>query len=182
MSPAVAFFIVTWAAIIVLFFGLAAVLREVRLLRGLVVRNSDGFATELPELSLGAQFARSDVGNRNPGNGNVSDGNAGNGGVPHSSAERIVVAVDSGCPLCLAVVERLAARSAEATLLTHEPPAVWDDIAGQLPIISDRESWRAVAHLSPPVLMLIDDSGSVRKMMLPVRVAEVDNVLADWTG
>jgi hypothetical protein len=161
MSPVLAFDIVTWAAIVVLFFGLAAVLREVRLLRGTVARSPDGFATAQPDLSLGARFA--------------------NGSIPHRGGRRIVVAVDSGCPLCLAVVDRLAGRAAEATLLTHEPAAVWDGLAGGLPVVSDRESWRAVSHLSPPVLMLVDGSGLVRRMVLPVRVEEVDHVLGEWS-
>jgi hypothetical protein len=156
-----AFYIVTWAAIVVLFFGLAAVLREVRLLRGIVARNPDGFTAAQPDLSLGEQFA--------------------NGHTPLGSGRRLVVAADSGCPLCLAVVDRLAARAAEATLLTHEPAAVWDGIAHGLTVVSDRESWRAISHLSPPVLMLVDSSGSVRKMVLPVRVEEVDHVLGEWS-
>lgn len=161
MSPVIAFDIVTWAAIVVLFFGLAAVLREVRLLRGLVARNPDGFATAQPDLSLGERFA----------DGNTS----------HRGARRIVVAVDSGCPLCLAVIDRLAERAPEATLLTHEPAAVWDGVASELTVVSDRESWRAVSHLSPPVLMLVDGSGLVRRMVLPVRVEEVDHVLGEWS-
>lgn len=163
MSPVVAFDIVTWAAIVVLFFGLAAVLREVRLLRGIVGRNPDGFVTAQPNLSLGERFV-----------------NGVNGNTPHRSGRRVVVAVDSGCPLCLAVIDRLAGRAAEATLLTHEPATVWDGLAGGLPVVSDQESWRAVSHLSPPVLMLVDDAALVRKMVLPVRVEEVDHVLGEW--
>lgn len=161
MSPVLAFYIVTWAAIVILFFGLAAVLREVRLLRGVVARNPDGFTAAQPDLSLGERFA--------------------NGNALPSGGRHIVVAADSGCPLCLAVIDRLAGRGAEATLLTHEPAAVWDGIARGLTIVSDQESWRAVSHLSPPVLMLVDSSGSVRKMVLPVRLEEVDQVLGEWT-
>jgi hypothetical protein len=134
-------------------------------LRGIVTRDPDGFAAGQPDLVLGEPFA---------------DGHG----------PRIVLAVDSGCSLCLAVTGRLARRTdgptgpigPTVTLLTHEPAAVWDGIAGGLPVVSDREAWRSVSHLSPPVLMLVDGSGRVRKMILPVREQEVDNVLDEWTA
>ncbi|MGC9671158.1 hypothetical protein ACNTMW_32005 [Planosporangium sp. 12N6] len=162
MSPTTAFAIVTWAAIIVLFAGLAAVLREVRALRDIVTRTPDGFAATQPDLALGARFATGD--------------------------QRVVLAADSGCPLCLQIVDRLA-RQATAptpgpltvTLLTHEPPATWDGLADGMPVVSDRDSWRAVSHLAPPVLMLVDGSGTVRRMSLPVRADEVDGVLREWS-
>ena len=154
MTPSTALTVLTWAAIVLLFFGLAAVLREVRLLRGQVTRTTDGFVAVPPDLVLGPRFAE--------------------GGA------RIVAAVDSGCPLCLTVVERLAGLGAEATLLTHEPLVTWADLAHGLPVISDGEAWRSVSHLSPPVLMLLDGTGRVRRMLLPVRAAEVDTTLAEW--
>ncbi|MBE8518926.1 hypothetical protein ILP97_15610 [Amycolatopsis sp. H6(2020)] len=153
MTPSTAFAVLTWAAIILLFFGLAAVLREVRLLRGTVTRSADGFVAAPPDLVLSPRFAG-----------------------------RIVAAVDSGCPLCLTVVERLAGLGAEATLLTHEPPATWAELAHGLPVVSDGEAWRSVSHLSPPVLMLLDGTGRVRRMLLPVRASEVDTTLAAWAG
>jgi hypothetical protein len=162
MSPTTAFLVLTWGAIVVLFFGLAAVLREVRLLRGLVTRGPDGFAAALPDLRLGQRFAT--------------------GGGP-----LVVLAADSGCPLCLVVADLLARRTADGrrdpfavTLLTHEPAQVWDGIATGLDVISDRESWRSISHLSPPVLMLVDGSGRVRRMILPVRAQEVEAALAQW--
>jgi hypothetical protein len=155
MSPVLAFDIITWAAIVILFLGLAAVLREVRLLRGIVTRSPDGFVTVPPELSLGDRFA------------------SGNG-------PRIVLAADSGCPLCVVATGRLAQRVPGAILLTHESGSVWGGIAGRLQVVSDRESWRAISHLSAPVLMLIDGSGLVRKLVLPVREEEVDRVLGEW--
>ncbi|KDN16923.1 hypothetical protein [Amycolatopsis rifamycinica] len=153
MSPSIAVTLITWAAIVLLFFGLAAVLREVRLLRGMVTRGDGGFVAAPPDLVLGPRFAG-----------------------------RIVAAVDSGCPLCLTVVERLAGLGADAILLTHEPPATWAELAHGLPVISDGEAWRSVSHLSPPVLMLLDETGRVRRMLLPVRASEVDTALAGWTG
>jgi hypothetical protein len=154
MTPSIAVTLLTWAAIILLFFGLAAVLREVRLLRGMVTRSTDGFVAVPPDLVLGPRFA-------------------GDGG-------RIVAAVDSGCPLCLVVVERLAVLGSGATLLTHEPPTTWTDLARGLPVISDGEAWRSISHLAPPVLMLLDGTGRVRRLLLPVRAGEVDTTLAEW--
>lgn len=156
MTTSTAFTLITWAAIVLLFFGLAAVLREVRLLRGIVTRTTDGFVAAPPEVFLGPRFA--------------------------GEGTRIVAAVDSGCPLCLTVVERLAELGAGATLLTHEPPATWRDLARGLPVISDGEAWRSISHLSPPVLMLLDGTGHVRRMLLPVRAGEVDTTLAEWAG
>jgi hypothetical protein len=153
MTTSTAFTLITWAAIVVLFFGLAAVLREVRLLRGIVNRTADGFVAAPPDVVLGPRFAG-----------------------------RIVAAVDSGCPLCLTVVDRLAEFDAGATLLTHESPAVWQGLARGLPVISDAEVWRSISHLSPPVLMLADDAGRVRRLLLPVRAGDVDTTLADWAG
>ena len=69
---------------------------------------------------------------------------------------------------------------AEATLLTHEPETTWAELAHGLPVISDGEAWRSVSHISPPVLMLLDGTGRVRRMLLPVRAAEVDTTLAEW--
>ncbi|MCP3802562.1 hypothetical protein NLX83_25145 [Allokutzneria sp. A3M-2-11 16] len=147
MSAELAFYLITWAAIIVLFLGLVATLREVRLLRAVVMRDPDGFAAAQPDVVLGGVFA---------------DG----------TSRPIVAAVDSGCPLCRVVVDELAQRAPHAKLLTHESPSVWSG-AG-LEIISDREAWRAVSHLSPPVLMHVDGGGAVRRMTLPVRVEELD--------
>jgi hypothetical protein len=157
MSPTIALTIITWAAIILLFFGLAAVLREVRLLRGLVTRASDGYRSAAPELSLGARFA----GGQRP---------------------RIVLAADSGCPFCRVVIEKIESRRVAVTLLTHERPEVWSDTADHLTVVSDQEIWRSVSHLAPPVLMLVDGTGSVRKLVLPVREEEVDTILDDWSG
>jgi hypothetical protein len=174
MSPAVAFSVLTWAAIVVLFLGLGAVLREVRLLRGLVTRDPDGFTAARPDLSLGRSFAVTLDGSA--GDGSAGDGSAADG----AATRRMVVAADTGCGLCVAVVRRLARRGAAATLLTHEPAEVWADLAGSLPVISDREAWRAISHLSPPVLMQVDTAGMVHKLLLPVREEQVDSVAAEW--
>jgi hypothetical protein len=163
MSPGLAIWLVTWAAIVLLFLGLAAVLREVRLLRGLVTRDPNGFVAAAPQLRLGGAFAS-------------------------GSGPRIVLAVDSGCSLCLAITARLAHRTADGaaaglstvTLLTHEAPEVWADIAEGLPVVSDRESWRSISHLSPPVMMIVDGEGRVGKLVLPVRAEEIDGLYDEW--
>jgi hypothetical protein len=146
MSPTVAFALSTWVAIVVLFLGLGAVLRELRLLRG-----GEGFAAERPDLSLGRSFPTA-----------------------------MVVAADTGCGLCVAVVRRLALAGAQAAVLTHEPAEAWADLAGDLPLITDRESWRAVGHLSPPVLLRVDAAGRVLDLTLPVREEQAEQVAAEW--
>ncbi|TMC04211.1 MAG: hypothetical protein E6J41_25445 [Chloroflexi bacterium] len=155
MSPTLAYDVVTWAAIVLLFLGLAATLREVRLLRGLVTRSPDGFVTAPPRLALGERFA-------------------GGGG------SRIVLAADTGCPLCVSAAERLARLAPESLLLTHEPIAAWGDVGGRLRVVSDQETWRTISHLSTPVLMLVDGGGQVRKLVLPVREDQVDRVVGEW--
>src|SRR4051812_38187025 len=104
MSPTLAMWIVTWAAIAVLFLAVGAVLREVRLLRALITRDA-GFAATAPDLRL------------DPG---VVQGR-----------DNIVLASDSGCPLCAAVASRLAARAvaegARPVLLTYEEPTTWPE-------------------------------------------------------
>ncbi|WP_290062498.1 hypothetical protein [Amycolatopsis solani] len=99
-----------------------------------------------------------------------------------TGAGRGGAAVDSGCPLCLTVVDRLAELGAGTPLLTHEPPSAWQDLARGLAVVSDAEAWRSVSHLSPPVLMLADGTGRVRRLRLPVRAADVDTTLAEWAG
>jgi hypothetical protein len=162
MSPSLAFSVLTWTAIVVLFFGLGAVLREVRLLRGLVTSGPDGFTAAQPDLTLGGSFAP----DRSPTAG--------------PAAPRMVVAADTGCGLCVAIVRRLAGRGAAATVLTHEPADAWTDLAGPLPVVTDREAWRAISHLSPPVLMLVDGAGLVRKLLLPVRAEQADDAAEQW--
>ena len=152
MSPTLAFHIITWVAILVLFLALAAVLREVRLLRGMVLRDTHGYAATGPDTVLGPRFAG-----------------------------RVVLAADTGCPLCVAAAERVAALAPRSVLLTHEPPSAWDGRGAGLEVVADREAWRAVAHLSPPVLMRVDTAGRVTALVLPTRVSEVDEALREWS-
>ncbi|MDQ3579896.1 MAG: hypothetical protein M3443_20320 [Actinomycetota bacterium] len=144
MSALTAFHVITWAAIVLLFLGLAAAMREIRLLRAMVTRDPGGFAAAQPDLVLGPRFAG-----------------------------RVVLAADTGCPLCVAVSRRLDG----AMLLTHESPSAWDT---DLEVVSDREAWRTISHLAPPVLMLVDADGRVARMTLPVREDQVDEILVEW--
>lgn len=150
LTFAASFAVITWAAIALLFLGLGAVLREVRMLRGLVTRNADAFTTAALDVSF--------------------DGWSSSGGEPE-----VVLAADSGCPLCLAVAERLGAWRPGAVLLTHQPPEVWSGVADRLRVVSDHAAWRLISRLSPPVLMLVDGTGTVRRMVLPSREDEVDS-------
>ncbi|GAA3015114.1 hypothetical protein [Actinokineospora diospyrosa] len=139
-----AFLVITWVAIVVLFLGLAAVLREVRLLRAAISRDPGGYDSAQPDIVLGERFAG-----------------------------RVVLAADTGCSLCHAVADRLTG----ALLLTHEQASVWET---RLEVVTDREAWRAVSHLAPPVLMLVGLDGRVRRLSLPVRADQVDEVLDEW--
>ncbi|WP_239574941.1 hypothetical protein [Actinokineospora baliensis] len=138
-----AFLVITWVAIVLLFLGLAAVLREVRLLRAIVGRDQGGYEAQA-DIVLGEKFAG-----------------------------RVVLAADTGCSLCHAVADRLT----DAVVLTHEVASTWDI---GLEVVTDREAWRAVSHLAPPVLMLVGSDGRVQRISLPVRAEQVDEVLDEW--
>ncbi|HEV2782813.1 MAG TPA: hypothetical protein VGX25_25765 [Actinophytocola sp.] len=156
MSPIIAYHILVWVAIVVLFCALAAVMREVRLLRGIVLREEKGFASARPEITLGPGFA---------------DGRT-----------RIVLAVDSGCPLCVAATERLGRIAPGATVLTHEDASALAGLATGLDVVHDRDSWRAISHLASPVLMKVDGAGRVEELVLPTRVSEVDDMVTEWSA
>jgi len=159
MSPTLAMWIVTWVAIVVLFLAVGAVLREVRLLRILITRDA-GFSSATPDLRL------------DPG---VVEGR-----------DNIVLASDSGCPLCAAVASRLAARAVEdgarPVLLTYEDPTTWpDEIREVFTVVSDQSAWQKIAHLSPPVLMAVAADGAVRQLGLPVDEGSAEQMLDKWT-
>lgn len=80
MSAHWALLVLTWAAMVVLFLGLGAVLREVRLLRARV--DSGAASGERVDITLPPA---------------VTGGRAG-----------LVLAVDSGCPLCIALLGAVA--------------------------------------------------------------------------
>ena len=155
MSPNVALWIVTWVAIVVLFLAVGAVLREVRLLRVLVTRDT-GFAAAAPDIRLFPELV--------------------------GGQDRIVLASDSGCPLCGAVASRLAARAvadgARPVLLTYEDPDTWPEpIRSAFTVVSDQTAWQKIAHLSPPVLMAVTADGTVRQLGLPVDEGSAEQML-----
>jgi hypothetical protein len=148
-----AILIVTWATIVVLYLGLAAVLREVRLLRDRV--GADAAAGGQISIRLPAAVTR---GHR-----------------------RVVAAVDSGCPLCRVVARRLAAITAvRPVLLTFEPVDQWSGVDDRLDVVRDDRAWSAIAHLSTPVLMLVDGDGAVERLVLPASERDILPTLASW--
>ncbi|WP_426510164.1 hypothetical protein ACPPVO_05455 [Dactylosporangium sp. McL0621] len=153
-----ALLLLTWLAIALLFLALGATVRSLRLLRARVDRHATEFAATRTAMRI-----------------------AGTG------TARIVLAADSGCPLCGAVAERLSRLAdrlpAPLSLMTYEQADAW---AGRidtdrLPVVSDPVSWQEIAHLSPPVLLLVAADGEVQRLFLPVDVAGVDRVLNEWS-
>ncbi|GGN21674.1 hypothetical protein FHR83_002177 [Actinoplanes campanulatus] len=157
MSPLWALLLLTWAAMIILFLGLGAVLREVRMLRAQI--DAAAATGERVDIELPASVA------------------GGRGG--------LVLAVDSGCPLCIAVVQRVGSvmsgpDSAAAVLLTFEPEKQWNGLTGGLPVVRDERAWSAIAHLSTPILLQVDGQGRVRRLHLPANERDVTPVLQSW--
>jgi hypothetical protein len=162
MPTGLAFSVVTWVALVILYLGLAATLHRVRLL-----------SAELAALRV--------------------TGNARAGGIdielpaladPEAPAARLVVAADTGCPACHMTVDGLVALAPQLAtvpiLLTWEQPEVWQDAVGHLDIRRDPGSWRAVAHLSPPILLTIDPQGRVTDLALPTSPDDLPRTLAAW--
>lgn len=162
MSPWIALAVITWVAMAVLYLGLAATLHRVRMLsaeltalRGTGHVRASGTDLRLPALAAA-----------------------------HGSAARLVVAADTGCPACHMTVAALAALARELpqvpTLLTYEPPDVWREAAGHLDVRQDPESWRALAHLAPPLLLSVDTEGRVVELALPSTPDDVPRTVAAW--
>lgn len=162
MSPWLAVTIVTWIALLVLYLGLAATLRQVRLL-----------SAELTALRAGGDTRATRVDLHLPALA-----------VPDGPASRLVVAADTGCPACHLAVEALAELApglpVPPLLLTYESPEVWRDEAGPLEIRQDTESWRLLRHLAPPVLLSVDASGRVLELALPSGPEDVPRTVAAW--
>ncbi len=155
MDAQIAVQILTWAAIVVLYLGLAAVLREVKLLRGQLA--ADAASGGLPSVRLPASV----VGGR----------------------RRIVAAVDSSCPLCLVVADQLATTTGvRPVVLTYEAPERWSEAADRLDVVRDEQAWSAIAHLSPPVLMLVDADGAVERLDLPANERDVERAVRTWSA
>lgn len=166
MSPSIAVTVVTWAAMAVLYLGLAATLHRVRTL-----------SAELVALRAGGHVKAAGVDLHLP----ALAAQEGSGG-------RLVVAADTGCPACHMAVEALAALAPELsrvpTLLTYEPPETWlaatPEAAGRLEIRQDPESWRVLAHLMPPLLLSVDSEGRVTELALPSTPDDLPRILAAW--
>jgi hypothetical protein len=152
MAPWLAAAIVTWVALAVLYLGLAATLRKVNALTAELAAIRAGGAAKATGISISL-----------PG-----------------YEGRLVLAVDSGCPSCQVTVKALdaVALPQRPVLLTYEEPSTWD--APGLEIRQDPQAWRAVAHLSPPVLLSIDGSGRVAHLALPTHPDDVIRALAAW--
>ncbi|MEU7909345.1 hypothetical protein [Actinoplanes sp. NPDC049118] len=151
-----ALLLLTWVAIVVLFLGLGAVLREVRLLRAQV--DAAAASGERVDIVLPATVT------------------GGRGG--------LVLAVDSGCPLCIAVVQRVASVTSglqgTAVLLTFEPEEQWSGLSGDLRVVRDERAWSAIAHLSTPILLQVGAGGRVERLHLPANEHDVIPVLRSW--
>ena len=161
MSPWLATTILTWAALLLLYLGLAATLRKVTAL-----------TAELAALRAGGDARAAGVQLRLPG---LADAGA--------PGRRLVLAADSVCPAChmaVAALDELAPRlSAAPLLLTYEAPEVWQS-AAHLEVRHDPESWRLLASLSPPVLMAVDTAGQVTELALPTMSEDIQRTLAGW--
>lgn len=96
----------------------------------------------------------------------------------------VVLASDSACPLCRLVLARLADLSPRlpepAVLLTYESDDVWGPLPAGIRVVRDDPSWSAVAHLTPPVLMLVAPSGEVLELALPAGPDDVDRALESF--
>jgi hypothetical protein len=155
MAPWLAAAIVTWVAMLVLYLGLAATLRKVNVL-----------TAELAAIRAAGSVKASGIKISLPG-----------------YAGRLVLAADTSCPTCHLTVKALNGISglglqAKPVLLTYEPESEWE--ADALEIRRDPQAWRAVAHLSPPVLLSVDGEGSVARLALPSHPDDVTRSLAAW--
>ncbi|MCO1581101.1 hypothetical protein M8C13_35650 [Crossiella sp. SN42] len=152
MDPVLALLILAWLAIALLYLGLAAVLRELRLLRRqLTARQATG--ADLAELRLpGSVTARFD-------------------------GPRTVLVADSGCPLCQFAAAELARHAARPVLLTYEEADAWPDLPATVELVTDRAAWQALAHLNPPMLLSVTADGRIDSLVLPTTAAEVRRAL-----
>jgi hypothetical protein len=155
MSPLLALTILSWIAIVVLYLGLAAVQREVRMLRRQLTERRTTTGDGLDDLRLPQAFLSRIV-------------------LPGRS--RTVLVADSGCPLCRAAATVLAEPTGQdvlPVLLTYESPEEWADLSDTLQIVRDRDAWSALAHLSPPVLLEVNHQGRIESLVLPVTELDV---------
>ncbi|MGO4957796.1 hypothetical protein ACTQ49_11120 [Luteococcus sp. Sow4_B9] len=161
MSTTAALWVLTWGVILFLFFALAAVMREVKLLRGQL--ETMGWQQVTPvapdDIRLPAAFGSTE-------------------------GRRLVLAATSGCPLCQMLAHELAERADEfavrPALLTYEGGDAWSHLPVGLQIITDDDAWKQVAHLSPPVLLCVQPDGRVEDLAMPTTSNELEQTLAAW--
>lgn len=160
MSPTTALWVLTWIAIVVLYLCLAAVLREVRLLRSQVARLQASPSGENDAEALPTSL--------------TEDGNG------------IVLVADSSCPLCRLSLARLGELSeqlpARPVVLTHEAPDQWDEVPAGVRLVRDERAWSSVAHMAPPVLLRLAPDGTVLDTVLPVNERDIDSAVLRWTA
>lgn len=181
MSPSVAFGILTWLAILVLYLALSAVLREVRLLRRQVSRLQ--LLTASPSTSATSATGDSAgpvaAGEQRRHTGLTLPPIAAGQGGP-------VLAATSDCPLCRIAIDRLSrwavATGQPATLLTWETEAAWGALPPGVRAVRDRDAWSEIAHIDPPLLLDVADDGVVRDVILPATGADVDAALSRWSA
>jgi hypothetical protein len=145
------------AAVVLLWLGLVRLAYEVRQLRRLVLDKEPGVPEEA--LRLPAEEVR--------------------------FLGRPVLAVSSSCDSCWVALAEARAH-ADATpglvVLTYQDPEVFASAAGDLPVVRSRTAWRAVAHLSPPVLLRVEPDGRVAEVSLPAGAGDVTEALSRWGG
>lgn len=169
MSPAVAVAVITWVAIVVLYLGLAAVLREVKMLRAQVTRMA---------------VVTADGDQAVPSGGTQSAPSMSMPAVPRDGQPAVVLAADSSCPLCRMTIGRMAELAdqlpEQPVLLTYETPEQWGPLPPVLRVVRDEDAWSQIAHMSPPVLLQVDGRGRVQDLALPAREDDVDATLSSW--
>ncbi|MGP3947157.1 hypothetical protein [Streptomyces sp. 7N604] len=159
MSATLALVILSWIAIVILYLALAAVLREVRMLRRRLDERA-GTAVPPAELVLPPSFVER---------------------IAEPGRERTVLVADAGCPLCrhaAAVLAEMATPDFRPVLLTYEPPERWSSLPDALELVQDRDAWSSLAHLSPPVLLTVGTDGTIGSLHLPSSERDIAGALA----
>ncbi|MFE5125102.1 hypothetical protein [Streptomyces sp. NPDC056669] len=159
MSATLALVILSWIAIVILYLALAAVLREVRMLRRQLDERAAGAAPPA-ELVLPPSFVER---------------------VAEPGRERTVLVADATCPLCRHAAAVLAERATpdfRPVLLTYEPPERWSSLPDGVELVQDSEAWSSLAHLTPPVILTVGTDGTVGSLHLPSSERDVAGALA----
>ena len=158
MSLTLAGFVATWIALIVLLLATSRLYYDVKILQRQQQRHGSASPpvasvrpTEIPELR-----------------GHIRPGGA------------IVAAVDGQCSTCWEVVEGLieAPTALQRVLLTFDEEA-WKHEARVTLVVSER-AWSRVSHIQPPLLMLVDSSGRIEQLELPVSANQASSIASRW--